>query len=878
MIIALARAIVHLSAPLVPRAQRARFREEWLAELDAAPANLATLRRALGAPRDAMSTHTMNPTHPTSRSSWSAWSTDMKYASRQLLRRPGHTVAVIACLGIGIAASVGTFSVLTSLLYGDLPGLADRKSIARVYLGYDSATGTESVAGGRQVTAELLSLSDFAIMRQVPTNATTRALAAEGQLRMTAAGLHGALLIEGAFVSGDFFPTLQSPAQLGRLLRPEDEAPGAPPVAVVADHFWRTQLDARPDAIGQTILAGGQSFTVVGVAVTRFHGTRPLEPGRSQAEGTQVWLPLPHVASWPSRPADEAPWLETIARLQSDETIDRLERVLAVNASRLATETSARRDNATVVARTTGFGGANQPGFLLFVLALVMGLPLTVLAIGCANVANLQLARSAERARELAVRLSLGATRGQLVRLLTLETLARTVTAVGMAVGVVAIVLSYAQPLMPVTLAIDWRAGLFAAILSIAVSFGTGLMPAWLVLRTAAAGQLKQNAQGGGLSHSRMRSALVVVQVALSLTLLSVTAIFIRTIQQMEASAPPALVEQTVAEFDTAALGLAPRAARQFADTLAEQLSSDGRVSDVAVSQSRSVRYGDPVASRTLDRPASLVELTPSWFRVMDVHLLAGRALTAADTADVGIVSAALADLVTPGGSPLGQTLLVEDGERPRRLLIVGVAADFAARPAVERPAPVIYTPLPATLSGAFLFRVRSSAHAALTGQLQAQLNAIDPRYAWTRVRRGDSAYLGDATEMRAIVPVIAACGAIALLLAATGLYAVISYVVTLRRREIGVRLAIGANPKHIAILVLRQAGRLVAVGTVVGLGVAGLVAMALRASFVAPVDILDPVAYVPNALLLIIVALLAAAIPARRAASVDPVTTLRQE
>jgi hypothetical protein len=191
---AIARLLVHLSALLVPSAQRDRWREEWLGELHAAPANRATRRRALGAPRDAWSTRAMHAADrraPAGQSSWSAWSTDIKYAWRQLIRRPGYTLAVIACLGVGLAASVGTFSFLMSLLYGDLAGLSDRRSIARVYLSYDSATSQERIADGRQVIAEPLSLSDLVVLRHVPSNAAISALSGEGPLRMTAAGLHG---------------------------------------------------------------------------------------------------------------------------------------------------------------------------------------------------------------------------------------------------------------------------------------------------------------------------------------------------------------------------------------------------------------------------------------------------------------------------------------------------------------------------------------------------------------------------------------------------------------------------------------------------------------------------------------------------------------
>jgi len=200
---------------------------------------------------------------------------DLKYIARQLLRRPGHTVAVIACLVVGLVASVGTFSVVTSLFYGDMPGIAGRRSLARIFLRYDAATENEPAGGGRRIVTAPLSFNDFAIMRDQPADSALERIGAEGELRMTAAGRHGPVWIDGAFVSGDYFAVLRTTPLRGRFLRAEDDRPAAAPVAVVTEHFWRTHLDARDDAIGRPVLLGGTSFTVIGVAPPRFHGMQP---------------------------------------------------------------------------------------------------------------------------------------------------------------------------------------------------------------------------------------------------------------------------------------------------------------------------------------------------------------------------------------------------------------------------------------------------------------------------------------------------------------------------------------------------------------------------------------------------------------------------
>jgi putative ABC transport system permease protein len=501
---------------------------------------------------------------------------DLKYVVRQLLRRPGHTLAVIACLVIGLVASVGTFSVITSLFYGDMPGISGRRSLARVFLRYYSATGSEPGGGGRRIVTAPLSFNDFAIMRELPADSALDAIGAEGDLRMTAAGSHGPVSISGAFVSGDFFRVLRTTPLRGRLLSSEDDRPAAVPVAVVTEYFWRTHLDGRDDAIGRPVLLGGTSFTVIGVAPPRFHGMQTLDPGQDDSNGVQAWMPLALAPQWPTRPSLDTGWLTVVGRVKAGLTITDVERQLAVSAARIAASQPTTRANAAPRVRTPGSPPDDTPIFAI-VIAL-LALPLIVLAIGCANVANLHLARVAEQSRELAVRLALGATRAQLVRLLTLETLARVLIAVGLSIGLILLTLVRVQAMVPVFVSIDWRVLLFAVSLALGVSLATGLMPAWIVLRRTAAGELKQGSQSGGLRHSRLRGALIVVQVALSLGLMVLAGLFTRTSQAMVTEAPSALRQQMVATFDPSELRMTPLEARRFADTLVTGAAADGRV------------------------------------------------------------------------------------------------------------------------------------------------------------------------------------------------------------------------------------------------------------------------------------------------------------
>lgn len=874
--IALARLLIRLSGLLVDRHQRALWREEWLGELDAVIERRAgaALRFALGAPRDAWS---MRP----NRRWLSAIGADLTYATRQLARRPAYTAAVIACLVVGLVASVGMFSFITSIFYGDMPGISQRRELMRVYLSYDRGTHRETVAENGALVervAEPLSFSDFAAIQRFGAMPALDVIGAEGGLLLMSAGNHGPVSVNGAFASGNFFRALRTVPEAGRFFSTSDDAPDAPPVVVVSDSFWRAQLDARADAVGTPILVSGLSFTVIGIAPPRFHGMRTLDIGEDDSHGVQVWIPLAHAPRWPVHTPVDEPWLTTVGRLSPGSTIKAGEQQLAVAAARIAAEDPARRANAAPVIRAMGLGPTSSVKILILVAAM-LALPMIVLAIGCANVANLQLARAAEQSRELAVRLALGATRAQLTRMLTIETLARVIVAVTASTGLVLALLRTVAPFFPVFMRLDWRVAIFAVALALTVALATGLMPAWLVLRTTAAGQLKQTAQSGGLGHSRLRGGLVITQVALSLTLLVLAGLFMRTAQTMISDAPAALREQMVATFNPAELQMTPLAAREFATAIAARAGHDARVRGTSLSTETGVRFGLPASLPANDAVAAHLGITPEWLDVMQAQLLTGRKLAATDDASVAMISQHAAELVAPGASPLGLMLRISAANIPdRQVRVVGVVADMPTRPTVDRPGPVIYSPFPAELRGPFTLRVRSANPEALRSDLSRLINTVDPRIAWTSIRRGDAAFQDDAQEMQYGVAGAGVAALVALLLSATGLYAVMSYIVQLRRREIGVRVAIGAQPSRIIALMLRQAFALVGIGVAAGLALSIPMAFFMRANFVARVSALDPLVFGPTALLLLLVGTTASIFPALRASRVDPIATLRQD
>jgi putative ABC transport system permease protein len=434
-------------------------------------------------------------------------------------------------------------------------------------------------------------------------------------------------------------------------------------------------------------------------------------------------------------------------------------------------------------------------------------------------------------------------------------------------------------PLFPVFITVDWRVVAFAVGLAVAVALATGLVPAWLVLRNTAAGQMKQNARSGGVGHSRLRNGLVITQVALSLTLLVLAGLFIRTAQAMISDAPLALREQMVATFNPAELGMSPLEARRFADTVASRMAQDARVTSAALSAEDGVRFGLPSRPAASDTFAVAVSITPPWLNVMQLPVLTGRRLAENDDASVALVSEHAAEIAAPNGSPLGLMLRVDmPNGVERQVRVVGVVADRPTRPTVDRPDPTIYTVLPNRIDGAFTLRVGSANPEALRSDLMRVINAVDPRVAWASIRRGDMAFQDDAQEMQYGVFGAGIAALVALILSATGLYAVMSYVVQLRRREIGVRVAIGAQPSRIVAMMLRQAIRLVGIGVAWGLALSVPMAFFMRANFVAKVTALDPAVFVPTAALLLAIGVIAAIVPSLGSSRVDPISTLRQD
>ena len=863
----LSRLLVRLSAFVVPKELRARWREEWLGELTSRPSVI----RALGAPWDAAVARAV-AMGGGARELAAGWGADGRQAVRAVAHEPGHAVAVVLCLAVGMIVSIAAFSMINALLYGDIAGVVERTTLARFFVSYEDAFGAESMGRGQGIVpATSLSLSDFEVLASTPNRALT-SLAAEGDVRLGASLDGRSTAAIAVFVSREYFTTLRTPAHAGRLLTSDDQEPGASPVAVIGYHLWRDRFDGRPDIIGRTLLAGSLSVTIVGIAPPRFTGIQPSDIGASPLDYAQIWLPIALAPRWQGAPDRDAPWLTVVGRLSEHSTQDDARVQSEAAAARVSAMRPDARRNARFVLRSHGFGPNDAPVQVLIIITLFMSVPLAVLVIACANVANLQLARAMRRSREIAVRLALGASRLQVVRLLTLEAFALVAAAGLVGLVVTTFAMNRFQSSFPFALQVDTRVVVFALIIICGATLLSGLATAWLASRRQAAVDLRQTAQGGGLAHARLRNLLVVTQIALSLALLTVCGLFTRSAAVVAGAVPVELKDIGLASLDVRSFnGTHADAASLQRDVIA-RLSADPRVRAAAVGDLTGFRYRPDETSAERDLDGGSVSV--NWFEATGARRRAGRTFTASDRADVAVINPRLAREIAGDDSPLGRVVHIRSGDGPpSSVTIVGVVEPPPNSPFDDNRklyVPLIAAPLRVSLA------VRGDDGAAALASVREAVSMAEPRLTWIPIQTADAAYVAGAGELTVLAVSIGTLGLVALALAAAGLFAMVAYIVSMRLRELGIRAALGARSGDLLRLVVRQAARLAVWGAIAGLTIAVPLAFAMR-SFLIGISPIDPLALLPPLVLLLAVTMVAAILSARRASTVDPITVLRE-
>jgi predicted permease len=869
----LSRSIIRVSAWLVPRPLRIRWREEWLGELHAAQRGGASraFRLALGAPFDALSSRwtTRIPPGP---HGGGAWRTDLKQTVRSLRRSPGHVTVVALCLGVGIAVSTTTFSILNASTNGELPGVVDRGRIARLHL-----------SGGNS------SVADYEILREGSASFVGIAAEGTGIFAIRVEG-RGAMNVNGAWVSGNYFEVLGTRPHLGRLLHPSDDRPDAPVAVAISHAFWTARLGAPSDIVGKTIVIGGRDAYVTGVAPEGFRGLRGGEIG--DGSGFGVYVPLAHARDWPgARPADQR-WLNVYGRLTVPMDSGRLTAELMPLARRIeatAATDPIRLRNARVDVTETWRTPAVTTALVLFLYITMLAAPVTVLAIGCANVANLQLVRASFRARELAMRASLGASRGQIVRLLTFEAVLLVLAAFGMAAFGIWILLRVTALVVPTPVALDTRVMLFAAVLGVLVISATGLLPGLITTRSDASAHLRSAGRSVASGNSRVRRSLVVAQVTLCFLMLLTAGVFIRGLSIVTGALPAHAPHTLLADvrFDVQRR-YGPAERRAFIEAFDARMRADGRVRGIAYTGSGPLSTPVVGAWRTGDPPdagriTEAMGVAGDFFEISGVRVARGRALTSADAATTTAVVVNEAfikrfELSEPVvGQPLRISLSVDEKAATRYVTIVGVATPPVSPGSNDALGnPMVYAPL-GTSPDSIKAWIAVDNAADKVDAVRRAIADLDPELPAASVRTLEESYLASNEPLRMIARTATGLGIVSLLLAVSGLYSVIAFFVALRTSEFGIRVALGARSGDVVKLVLGQSLRLAGWGLAVGaaLGVPVLVALRANFPFTEPFDL---AVILPPALALGLTALVAGWLPARRASSIQASEALRAD
>jgi predicted permease len=828
---------------------------------------------------------------------------DIRYAIRGLLKRPGFAAIAILTLALGIGANTAIFSVVNATLLRTQP-VSDPDHLLYVFNGPQGS---------------VFSYPDYAAVRD--QNNVFDGLIAWGGITASLNSNNQTDLVTGAIVSGNFFEVLGVRAQLGRTITTEDDkTPGAHPVAVISPRLWQTRFAGDPNVIGRQLLLNGNNFTVIGVLPPGFDG---LQLGVTR----DLYVPMMMQATMrPPRAGYSGEmnpdllqmrgnrWLLTVGRLKPGVSQTQAQSSLATIAKELE-ETYPKTNRGRGISLAT-MSETDDPATrqqLSSVARLLMGVVGIVLLIACANVANLLLARSSARGKEIAVRLAIGATRWRIVRQLLIEGV--LLSTLGGAAGLLlawwtARSLSAVPPptgALPITpqFSIDLRVLLFTLGLSLIAGIVFGLTPALRASRPALIPALKDDA-AAFFERTRtfgLRNLLVITQVALSVVLLIAAGLFLRSLRQTQTIDPGFDAEKIVTlPLNINLLRYTKPQGREFYRQVTESVEAIPGVESASLARIAAVSGNSSLRSLLIegragsdnqfrsdntggsapgdDQSVSANVIGPRYFQTMGIALLQGRDFNTQDTEDhppVVIVNDAFVRLHFHNEDVLGKRLSFNGPEGPWRE-IVGVVRGSKYISLVEAPVPLAYVPLQQNHETGMTLHVRTTVDpASVAGTIRNQVQALEknlplgnPELMSARVR--DSLY---AARMGALLLVV--FGGLALVLASIGLYGVMSFTVSRRTRELGIRVALGARPGNVFQLVLRQGMTLVIVGLVIGLVVAWMVTR-LLASFLYDVSTTDALTFTIIPVLLAAVALLACYVPARRATKVDPLIALRYE
>jgi predicted permease len=805
---------------------------------------------------------------------------DVRYALRVLRKNPGFTAVAVLTLALGIGANAAIFSVVYSVLLKPLPF----PSAGQLYFLFQERESDAKVQTG----VSFLNMQDVMAQSTVFTGAT---VTQAHELTLTGHG--DPLIVKTGVVSVEFFDIFQQKPVLGRAFTPEDGKPGAAPVAVLNETLWRNEFRADPNVLGTAINLDKRAFTIVGVMPADFRFPFLSAAGK-------VWIPLRQDTIF-------GPWVENRGGHWGRVTV-RVKPGVSDAQVRGELDTIGRRLTKQFPDVNTGWKFQLVPfqdsitGDVRSPLLVLLGAVALVLLIVCANLANLLLARATSRTREIAVRTALGAGRGRLVRQFLSES-----AVLGVLGGTAGVLLAYLgvrglASMIPSSvpqynpIRVDNAALLFALVISTLAIFLFGLAPAFFIAKSDPQASLRERSSrsGEGRAGRRARAILAGVEIALAMVLLVAAGLLIRSFARLTGTSPgfetehivKANVALPVAQYKTPQQWLA------FTNDLLARVQAEPGMHKSAMVVPTPLAdgfinlvfdvVGQPPPSAADSRTANYVSVTPNYLEVMGIPLLSGRFFDARDAMSsprVTVISAAMARVYFPNQNPIGQRLsfaFPPDKASPRE--IVGVIGDVRDESLGQDPRPMMYVPFAQSpLWGGDLVVNSTLSTSSVVSAIRADILKIDKDLPAGDITTMTEVLSTNVAQPRFRTFLIALFGAMALILAATGIFGVISYSVSRRTQEIGIRIALGASRAAILQMVLRETLILALAGLAVGIPFA-LASSHLIGHLLFGVSPNDPATLLAVAAILSSVALLSACIPARRAVTVDPLEALRHE
>jgi predicted permease len=799
---------------------------------------------------------------------------DLRYASRALLKHRNFTAAALLTLALGIGINTSIFTLLYSVAFRPLP-VKNPERMVNVYQTLEGEYSRE-VEG----SLELLSYPEYLNYRNSVNGVSGLAASANVKLYL---GGNNVERINGLMVTDNYFSLLGGGNALGRtFFDKECETPLQCPVAVLSYGFWQRRFGSDPSVIGTSLTLNRQHFTVIGVASSHFRGAEMTVP--------DVWLPVTmQPALMPESKFLAAPncsWLSVVGRLKDDVSIPQVQAELQLVAARMDQDYPGRKSTVNVMPGSY----LNSPEIRsegLPIAVLVMAAVALVLLIACANVSNLMLARAAARRKEIAVRLALGASRWRLIRLLLTESMLLAVLG-----GIAGLFLAVCLP--PILLSVIPEAGLdidfkpnatvFAYMFLISLITGVvfGLAPAIQSTKPNLTAALRSTRNRGRIARPRLRNLLVISQVAVSLVLLIGAGLFVHGLQQAQSTDLGFDQKNLVVlSMDLTAQGYDEAQSATLYGQVFDRLKALPGIKSVSLAQTVPFAGG---RDETIDvegggsaLSVSANEVSPEYFQTLGLSLRRGRLFTEEDArsgASPAVVSQAMANRFWPGTDPIGKRFKDNPGTSHE---IIGVVVDISSRHIGKRDGPLFYTPVsPTNLTGhSFLLRTNANQPGVVSAVREGARSLDEGAFLTVAPLEENVRRMLEPARVGAWFS--GTVSLLALLIAATGIYGMLSYHVVERTSEIGIRMALGAQRRNVLLLIVSDGMKLVGIGTAIGLAVA-IVLTRIMASLLVGVGPTDAFTFATVSIGALAVALLACYLPARRATKVDPLIALRTE